>query len=41
MMTDNGTLVAVNYAHREQFKEMRELQSLDIPLMNGTQFIAW
>lgn len=41
LLDPNGTVYARNYAHREEFTEMKDVQSLDIPFMNGTQFIAW
>jgi hypothetical protein len=42
MLTNNGTLLARNYAHQESFAEMRDVQQVqDFPLMNGSQFIAW
>lgn len=41
LLDPNGTVYARNYAHQEQFAEMKDVQSLDIPFMNGTQFVAW
>lgn len=41
LLDPNGTVYTKGYAHREGLGEMKDLQSLDIPFMNGTQFIAW
>jgi hypothetical protein len=41
-LTTNGTIMSRRYAHQETFAEMKDVQEIEtLPLMNGSQFIAW
>jgi hypothetical protein len=41
-LTSNGTVMSRRYAHQETFAEMKDVQEIQtLPLMNGSQFIAW
>lgn len=41
LLDPNGTVYSRSYTHQETFQEMKDLQSINPPFMNGTQFIAW
>jgi hypothetical protein len=41
-LTTNGTVMSRRYVHQETFAEMKDVQEIEtLPLMNGSQFIAW